>query len=34
MGDGWFFRTRIDDAGALAGLMDEPAYRKLVGDLA
>jgi glycine cleavage system H protein len=33
LGDGWFFRTRIDDAGALAGLMDEPAYQKLVGSL-
>ena len=31
MGKGWFFKIRIANASELAGLMDEAAYRDLVG---
>ncbi len=27
-GDGWFFKLRLDNAGELDGLMEEPAYRE------
>ena len=30
MGDGWFFRMRVQDASQLDALMDEPAYQKFV----
>ena len=26
LGDGWFFKVRLSDAGQLAGLLDEAAY--------
>ena len=32
-GAGWFFRLTLSDAGELAGLMDEPAYREFVAGL-
>ncbi len=31
MGEGWFFKLKIEDAGALDGLMDEDAYKALIG---
>jgi glycine cleavage system H protein len=31
-GKGWLFKLRIADRSQLDGLMDEPAYRALVGD--
>ena len=31
MGKGWFFKIRIANASELVGLMDEAAYRDLVG---
>jgi glycine cleavage system H protein len=30
MGDGWFFKMRVQDASQLDALMDEPAYQKFV----
>jgi len=30
MGDGWFFKLRVDDPKQLDGLMDEAAYKRLV----
>lgn len=30
MGDGWFFRLRINDANDLQGFMDETAYREFI----
>ena len=32
-GDGWFFKLKLDDAGEVAGLMDEAAYREWVKTL-
>ena len=32
-GDGWFFKLKLDDAGAVEGLMDEAAYRDWVKTL-
>jgi len=32
-GDGWFFRLTIADAGELAGLMDEAAYKAFCDSL-
>jgi len=32
-GDGWFFKLKLSDAGELAGLMDEAAYREWVATL-
>ena len=31
-GKGWLFKLRIADRSQLDGLMDEPAYRALIGD--
>jgi glycine cleavage system H protein len=31
MGKGWFFKMRVADPSELEGLMDEAAYRQLVG---
>jgi glycine cleavage system H protein len=33
MGDGWFFKMKIADAGELADLMDEAAYKSYVAGL-
>lgn len=33
MGDGWFFRIRLDDEAELAALMDEDAYQKYLKEL-
>ena len=30
LGDGWFFKMKLDDPGELAGLLDEAAYKKLI----
>jgi glycine cleavage system H protein len=30
MGDGWFFKLRVDDPKQFDGLMDEAAYKRLV----
>jgi glycine cleavage system H protein len=30
-GDGWLWKMKLADEGQLAGLMDEAAYKKLVG---
>lgn len=30
-GEGWFFRVRLSNPGELAGLLDAPAYRALIG---
>jgi glycine cleavage system H protein len=30
-GSGWFFKLRLTDVTGFAGLMDEAAYRKLIG---
>jgi|SRR6267378_6812201 len=30
MGDGWFFKLRVDEPKQLDGLMDEAAYKRLV----
>ncbi len=30
-GDGWFFKMKIDDLGALDDLMDEAAYKEFIG---
>ena len=32
-GEGWFFKLKLDNAGELAGLMDEAAYREFLGSL-
>jgi len=32
-GEGWFFKLKLADAGELAGLMDEAAYREWVQTL-
>ena len=32
-GEGWFFKLRLDDPGAVDGLMDEAAYREWVATL-
>ena len=32
-GDGWFFKLRLDDPGAVDGLMDEASYREWVTTL-
>ena len=32
-GEGWFFKLKLSDAGELAGLMDEAAYRDWVATL-
>jgi len=32
MGEGWFFKLKIADAGQLGGLMDEAAYQALVAE--
>lgn len=32
MGDGWFFKIRIADAGEVDSLLDETAYQKLVDE--
>ena len=32
-GEGWFFKLKLADAGELAGLMDEAAYRDWVATL-
>jgi len=32
-GEGWFFKLKLSDAGELAGLMDEAAYREWVATL-
>ncbi len=32
-GEGWFFKLTLSDAGELAGLMDEAAYREWVATL-
>ena len=34
LGEGWFMKLRLDDAGQLDGLMDEAAYTKYVEGLA
>lgn len=31
MGDAWFFKMKIEDLGAMDDLMDEAAYKKLIG---
>ena len=31
MGKGWFFKIRIADSGALAGMLDEAGYKALIG---
>jgi glycine cleavage system H protein len=33
MGEGWFFKLKLKDAGALDGLMDEAAYKAFVEGL-
>ena len=33
MGNGWFFKIKIGDAGELDGLMDESAYKELTASL-
>lgn len=33
MGEGWFFKLRIADTAALAGMMDETAYKAYVAGL-
>ena len=33
MGNGWFFKMKIGDAGELDGLMDESAYKALTASL-
>jgi glycine cleavage system H protein len=33
LGDGWFFKIKIADAGAVAKLMDENAYKEYVESL-
>ncbi len=33
MGEGWFFRIRLDDASELEGMMDEAAYKSFVEGL-
>ncbi len=33
LGDGWFFKIKVGDAGAVAKLMDENAYKKYVESL-
>jgi glycine cleavage system H protein len=33
-GDGWFVKIKLADAGELAGLMDEAAYKDFVAGLA
>ncbi len=33
LGDGWFFKIKIADAGAVAKLMDENAYKEFVESL-
>lgn len=33
MGEGWFFKIRIGDAGELDGLMDESAYQEYTASL-
>ena len=30
MGDGWFFKMRVQDMSQFDALMDEPAYQKFV----
>jgi glycine cleavage system H protein len=30
-GDGWLWKMRLSDEGQLSGLMDEAAYKKLIG---
>ena len=30
-GAGWFFKLKLDDAGAAADLMDEAAYKAMIG---
>jgi glycine cleavage system H protein len=30
-GEGWLWKTKLSDEGQLSGLMDEAAYKKLVG---
>jgi glycine cleavage system H protein len=32
LGDGWFFRMRANDAGALDSLLDQAAYERLIQD--
>jgi glycine cleavage system H protein len=32
MGDGWFFKLKIADAGELSGLLDQAAYDALVAE--
>ena len=32
MGEGWFLTVKLDDPGALDGLMDEAAYAKFVAE--
>ncbi len=31
IGDGWFFKMKLDDMSALDDLMDEAAYNKMIG---
>ena len=31
LGDGWFFKMKLDDPGEMEGLLDEAAYKKLIG---
>ena len=33
MGEGWFFRLKLDDAGSFDALMDEAAYKSFVEGL-
>ena len=33
MGNGWFFKMKIGDAGELDGLMDETAYKEFTASL-
>ena len=33
MGEGWFFKLKVKDSGALDGLMDEAAYKAFVEGL-
>ncbi len=33
LGDGWFFKIKVADAGAVGKLMDESAYKKYVESL-
>ncbi|WP_306117134.1 MULTISPECIES: glycine cleavage system protein GcvH [unclassified Roseitalea] len=30
LGEGWFFKMRIDDPAAIEGFMDEAAYREMI----